>query len=125
MEKIRPTDSEMEILQILWNLGKGTVREINNHQNQSKKVGYTTTLKIMQIMTDKGLLERDESTRTHVYIPVVQEDETKGAVVNRLMETVFGGSATGLVMQALGNKKPTQEEIIKIRKMLDELEGGK
>lgn len=119
----RPTEAELEILQILWKHGPCTVRFVNDQLNQKKTVGYTTTLKIMQIMFEKKLLERDESTRSHLYRAVVKEKETQGLLLDRFLDTAFGGSALKLVMQALGNHKASKEEISQIRDLLDNLEG--
>jgi BlaI family penicillinase repressor len=121
----RPTEAELEILQILWKHGPCTVRYVNDQLNQKKTVGYTTTLKIMQIMFEKKLLERDESTRSHLYRAVVKEKETQGLLLDRFLDTAFGGSALKLVMQALGNHKASKEEISQIRDLLDNLEGAK
>jgi predicted transcriptional regulator len=121
----RPTEAELEILQILWKHGPCTVRFINDQLNQKKTVGYTTTLKIMQLMFEKKLLERDESTRSHLYRAVVKEKETQGLLLDRFLETAFGGSALKLVMQALGNHKASKEEISQIRDLLDNMEGAK
>lgn len=119
----RPTEAELEILQILWKHGPCTVRIVNDQLNQKKTVGYTTTLKIMQLMFEKKLLERDESTRSHLYRAMVKEKETQGLLLDRFLETAFGGSALKLVMQALGNHKASKEEISQIRDLLDNLEG--
>ena len=120
---LRPTEAELEILQILWKHGPCTVRFVNDQLNQKKTVGYTTTLKIMQLMFEKKLLERDESTRSHLYRATVKEKETQGLLLDRFLETAFGGSALKLVMQALGNHKASKEEISQIRDLLDNLEG--
>ncbi len=119
---IKPTDSEIEILRILWKNGSSSVRFVNEIQNESRKVGYTTTLKIMQIMAEKGLLERDESSRTHIYSPAVREEETKNILLDKLMNTAFGGSAKNLVMQALGNYEASREELEEIRNLIDRME---
>jgi predicted transcriptional regulator len=121
----KPTEAELEILQILWKHGPCTVRFVNDRLNKRKTVGYTTTLKIMQLMLEKNLLKRNESTRSHLYQAVVKEKETQGLLLNRFLETAFGGSALKLVMQALGNHKTSKEEISQIRKLLDNLEGEK
>lgn len=121
----RPTEAELDVLQILWKHGPCTVRFVNDQLNQKKNVGYTTTLKIMQLMFEKKLLERDESTRSHLYRTAVKEKETQGLLLDRFLETAFGGSALELVMQALGNHKASKEEISQIRDLLDHLEGVK
>lgn len=119
----KPTESELEILQILWQQGSATVRLVNDQLNRKKKVGYTTTLKIMQIMTHKGLLKREKQGKSHIYSTVVKETETQNMLLDKLLDTVFGGSATNLVMQALGSRKTTSEELRKIKDFLDQLEG--
>ena len=119
MSKSTPTDAELEILNVLWTKGPSTVREINEQLSKDKEVGYTTTLKIMQIMTVKGLLERDESSRTHIYKPLVPEADTQRNIVDKLLDSAFGGSAAKLVMQALGNKKTTKAELDEIKRFLE------
>jgi len=119
----RPTEAELEILQILWKHGPCTVRFVNDQLNRKRTVGYTTTLKIMQLMFEKKLLERDETARSHLYLAVIKENETQGLLLDRFLETAFGGSALKLVMQALGNHKASKEEISQIRDLLDNLEG--
>lgn len=124
----KPTDAELEILRVLWRHGSGTVRLINDELNQehrkngSEEVGYTTTLKIMQIMTEKKLLQRDESVRTHVYTSAVVEKDIQQSLLDRLVDTAFGGSALKLVMQALGTEKTSKRELEEIRKLLDQKE---
>ena len=120
----KPTEAELEILQILWENGPSTVRFINDELNKRKSVGYTTTLKIMQIMTEKNLVKRNEENRSHIYTAAYKKDETRKVLIDRLIETAFGGSASKLVMQALGNKKASKEEIQELRKFLDEIEKG-
>jgi BlaI family penicillinase repressor len=122
--KTKPTEAELEILQILWKNGHSTVRFVNDQLNQEKKVGYTTTLKIMQIMHEKKILERDENQRSHLYCPSVKENETQKLLLDSFLRTTFGGSAMKLVVQALGSHKTSKEEISQIRKILDNLEGG-
>ena len=119
---VKPTDAELEILRILWESGPSTVRFVNEKQNEKKEVGYTTTLKIMQIMTEKKILERDASQRSHVYTTRLKETEIQNQLLDRLLETVFGGSASKLVMQALGRERASKDELKKIRNMLDKLE---
>jgi BlaI family transcriptional regulator, penicillinase repressor len=118
----KPSDGELEILQILWSEGPSTVRTINERLNLQRRVGYTTTLKQMQIMHEKGLLERDEQGRSHIYKPTAREHTTQKALLDRIVETAFGGSALKLVMQALGGKRTSPEELAEIRAYLDRLE---
>ena len=119
----RPTDRELAILRILWDNGPGTVREVNEAMNEDQDTGYTTTLKLMQIMADKGLLRRDESQFKHVYKPAMTEEKAQKLLVGELLEKAFSGSAEKLVMRALSAKKVSAKELTKIRKMLDEFEG--
>ncbi|MFC2154938.1 BlaI/MecI/CopY family transcriptional regulator [Acidobacteriota bacterium] len=118
----RPTEAELEILQVLWKHDPCTVRFVNDKLNDKKEVGYTTTLKIMQIMIDKNILKRDESKRSHLYSPAVKETETQSLLLDKFLQTAFSGSAMKLVMQALGNHKASKEEISRIREFLDNLE---
>ncbi len=120
----KPTESELEILKVLWSKGPSTVRDVNNVLNAVREVGYTTTLKIMQIMTQKGTVKRDESTRTHVYSAAIKEADVKDAMIDRLMDTAFSGSASQLVMQALGRGKTSPQELEKIKEMIKKMEGG-
>lgn len=122
---LKPTESELEVLSILWKSGPCTVRFVNNQLNFKREVGYTTTLKIMQIMFDKGLLLREVNGRTHIYEPVVGEEEIQGKLIDRLLETAFGGSSSKLIMQALGNHKSSIEELEQIKKLLKKLEDEK
>jgi BlaI family transcriptional regulator, penicillinase repressor len=123
MMKRRPTESELEILEILWQTGSATVRHVNEQLEQKgKNVGYTTTLKMMQIMTEKGMLARAMDSRTHVYTPLIQAGTVRNAVIDRMVEAAFGGSATKMVLQALGNHKATPEELQEIRALIDKLE---
>ena len=119
----RPTAAELEILQILWQSGPATVRAVNDRLNEGRGVGYTTTLKLMQIMFEKGLLIRDESARSHVYSPAAPAKETQGAILDRLVKSAFGGSAARLVLSALGGHAASKQEISEIRALLDRLEG--
>lgn len=119
----RPTDRELTILRILWDNGPSTVREVNEVMNEDQDTGYTTTLKLMQIMTDKGLLRRDDSQFKHIYKPALTEEKAQKQLVGDLLEKAFSGSAEKLVMRALSAKKVPAKELAKIRKMLDEIEG--
>ena len=119
----RPTNRELMILRILWDQGPSTVREVNEVMDKDRDTGYTTTLKLMQIMAEKGLLIRDESQRQHVYKPAITEEKTQKQLVGDLLERAFSGSAEKLVMRALSAKKVSTKELKRIRKMLDELKG--
>ena len=121
----RPTDAELGILSVIWMLGPSTVRSIHEEMiKHQAKLGYTTVLKLLQIMTEKGLVERDESQRAHVYSPRESEESTQQQLVSDLATRAFGGSATELVMQALSGRKASATELAEIREMLDALEGG-
>jgi len=118
---IKPTEGEMEILQVLWQKGNCTVREVHEDLNK-KDAGYTTTLKLMQIMHEKGLVDRDTSAKTHIYRALINQEKTQQQLVNKMIDNVFNGSAARLVMQALGNKTASQEEIDLIKEYLEKLE---
>jgi len=118
---IRPTESELEILQTLWAKGLATVREVHEDLAKTKDVGYTTTLKLMQIMHEKGLVKRDDSMRTHVYQAAVNKENTQKHLLGKMIDSLFGGSSTQLVIQALGENKASQEELEKIQALLDNL----
>ena len=120
----RPTDGELAILRVLWRLGPSTVREVMQELCRAQETGYTTVLKLMQIMTEKGLLIREESARTHVYEPAVTEERTQRQLISDLLERAFSGSSKNLVMRALSAKKASREELAEIRRLLDEMEGG-
>ncbi len=117
---IKPTEGEMEILQVLWQKGNSTVREVHETLNK-KDSGYTTTLKLMQIMHEKGMVDRDTSSKTHVYKALINQEKTQQQLVNKMIANVFNGSAARLVMQALGNKTASKEEIDLIKEYLDKL----
>jgi predicted transcriptional regulator len=119
----RPTDSELAILRVLWQRGPSTVREVHEQLNQDAATGYTTTLKLLQIMAEKGLVVRNEEERAHVYETKQSEQRTQRQLLGDLADRAFGGSAAKLVMQALTGRKATAEELRTIREMLDELEG--
>lgn len=118
----RPTEAELELLRVLWDRGPSTVREIHEVVAGSKETGYTTTLKILQKMTDKGLVVRDESKRSHVYQAAVEAENTQRRLVEELIDKAFGGAAEKLVVQALASRKVDPREIETLRKLLDELE---
>jgi len=120
----RPTDAELEILGVLWELGPCTVRQVHDRLSKQREIGYTTILKLMQIMSEKNLLMRDESERSHVYRASVKQAVTQKQLVKDLVSRAFGGSTEKLVMQALSSKRASAEEIADIRRLLDELEGG-
>jgi len=118
---IKPTESELEILQILWKKGTASVREVHEELLATKEAGYTTTLKLMQIMHEKGLVKRDDSIKTHIYQAAVSKEKTQKHLLNKMVDSLFGGSAGELVMQALGNHKASAEELEEIQKILDNL----
>lgn len=118
----RPTDAELAILRVLWSQGPSTVRQVHEVLNREKDTGYTTVLKFMQIMAEKGLVTRNETSRTHVYAAACSEDKTQRQLVGDLLDRAFGGSARKLVMQALSAKKASPDEIAEIRRLLDEME---
>ena len=120
----RPTDAELSILRVLWTRGPSTVRQVLDALVEERPTGYTTVLKMLQIMTDKGLVVRDESDRTHVYAASHARTEIQGQLVDDLLERAFGGSAMELVQRALSGRKATPAELEQIRRLLDEHEGG-
>lgn len=122
----RPTESELEILQVLWLKGACTVREVNDQLSDEKQreVGYTTTLKLMQIMADKGLVRRDTDQRTHVYEAAIPEAEVRQGLLRRFVDTAFRGSAAQLVLEALGQHQAKGEELDEIKKLIERMEQG-
>jgi BlaI family penicillinase repressor len=119
---IEPTKSELEILQVLWEIGPATVREVNDELLKQKEVNYTTTLKFMQIMAEKGMLKRDESKMKHIYSVVEEEQQTKAHLLNKFVDSIYKGSASKLMMQLLGNKTTSAEELEEIKNMLKKIE---
>lgn len=119
----RPTEAELAILQILWELGPSTVRQIHNCLTQSKGVGYATTVKMLVIMFEKGLVKRDDSVRPQIYKAAVSRKRAQQTMLNDLLQKVYNGSATSLVQQLLSSRKSSKDEIREIRELLDELEG--
>ena len=119
----RPTDAELSILRALWHNGPGTVRQVQEILNRQRPTGYTTVLKLLQIMIEKGLVERDEAQRTHVYRARLSRSETQRQLVGDLLDKAFGGSASQLVIQALSSKRASAEELAQIRQIIDQMEG--
>ena len=118
-----PTKSELEILQVLWQFGPSTVRFVNDQLNEQKRaVQYTSTLKLMQIMSEKEMLITDKTNMKHIYKPAIEEKKTKGILLEKFVDTLYNGSSTNLMMQLLGNKKTSQQEINEIRDLLNKLE---
>ena len=117
----KPTESELEILQVLWNEESATVRTVHEELSKTKDAGYTTTLKLMQIMHEKGLVKRDDSVKTHIYQPAVSREKTQKHLLGKMINGLFGGSPTQLVIQALGNYKASEKEIEEIQQLLNNL----
>jgi BlaI family transcriptional regulator, penicillinase repressor len=120
-KQIKPTESELEILQVLWAKGQATVREVHEVLSAFKDSGYTTTLKLMQIMFEKGLVKRDDSAKTHIYTANITRENTQKQLVGKMVDALFGGSSTQLAMQALGTSTPSKDELDELQKMLDNL----
>src|SRR5882724_2045819 len=122
-KKVEPTKSELEILQVLWKYGPSTVRFVNDSLNEQKRaVQYTSTLKLMQIMVEKGILKRDESNMKHVYSAALEEQKTKSFLLDRFIDTMYNGSKSNLLMQLLGNKKTSKKELLAIKELLNKLD---
>lgn len=117
----KPTESELEILQVLWDKEKATVREVHEVLSLTKDSGYTTTLKLLQIMFEKGLVKRDDSNKTHIYEAAITKERTQKQFLDKMINTLFAGSSTQLVLQALGNQKTSKGELEEIQKYLDNL----
>ena len=117
-----PSGTELEILQILWQLGPAKVQQINDVQNETRPVGYTSTLKTMQIMEQKGLLGRNKDGKSHIYFPLVEQQKTQTSLLDKLLQGVFGGSRSQLVMQLLGNQQVSKEELKEIKDFLRKME---
>jgi predicted transcriptional regulator len=122
---IKPTESELEILSLLWEMKNASVRQVHERLAKTKDTGYTTTLKTMQNMHAKGIVKRDEEFRTHIYSPRTNQKETQKSLLKNLVSTAFGGSAQKLVLQALGQENPSKQEVEEIRAFLDQLENKK
>jgi len=118
----KPTDSELEILQLLWQHGPSSVRDVHTALSESRPVVYTTTLKTMQVMAEKGFLERDTSRRTHLYSAVVKEEQIQANLLDKFVNTVFRGSPLKLAVRALGHRQAKQEDLEELKKIIEELE---
>jgi len=121
LKNTKPTEGELEILQVLWDRQSATVRDVHEELSKLKDSGYTTTLKLMQIMFEKGLVTRDSTNKTHIYQPNVSKEKTQNLFLNKMINTLFSGSSAQLVMQALGNHKTSKEEIDEIRNYLNSI----
>lgn len=119
---MKPTDAELEILHVLWTNGPSTVRQVHEELSQSRDIGYTTALKLMQIMHEKGLLHRNEAGKSHTYSATVSKEATQRNLVDRFVETAFRGSASKLVMQVLGQHKASRAELDEIKKLLNQMD---
>ncbi len=122
--EIKPTESELEILQVIWKKGQCTVRDVHEELAKSKDAGYTTTLKLMQIMHDKGLVERDTTAKTHLYKAVITREQAQQTALDKIISTVFKGSTSDLVIQALGNHRASKDEIDAIKNYLEQFGNG-
>lgn len=122
---LKPTESELEILQIMWKKGKCTVREVHDELAKTKESGYTTTLKLMQIMFEKGLVERDASSKTHLYTALISRAQAQQGALDKILSTVFKGSTSDLVIQALGQHRASKDEIDAIKNFLDQFDDKK
>lgn len=120
-----PTPAELEILNVLWKLGEAKIQIVNDELNKIRPIGYTTTLKSMQLMAEKGYLDRRKEGKSHVYIPIIQEQATKNSLLDKFVNATFGGSRSGLLMQLLGNKQVSQDELEKIKQFISEVEETK
>lgn len=124
-QTFKPTESELEILQILWRKGAATVRQVNDELSRNREVGYTTTLKLMQIMYEKNLVSRTEEGRYHIYQAAIEEESTQKLLLDRFIDTAFRGSASRMVMQALGNQSVSKDELDEIKAWIETLENNK
>ncbi|MFD0793419.1 BlaI/MecI/CopY family transcriptional regulator [Mucilaginibacter litoreus] len=122
---LKPTESELEILQIIWKKGECSVRDVHDELAKTKDSGYTTTLKLMQIMHDKGLLARNTDAKTHIYSALMSREQAQQGALDKILSTVFKGSTADLVIQALGQHRASKDEIDAIKNFLDEFEGRK
>ncbi len=123
IKNTKPTESELEILQVLWNKELATVRTVHEELSKTKDSGYTTTLKLMQIMFEKGLVTRDDSSKTHIYQAAVSREKTQKQLVNKMIDSLFAGSSATLVLQALGGHSASDAELEKIQELINQLKG--
>lgn len=121
----KPTESELEILKVLWQMGRATVKKVNEEINKTKETGYTTTLKIMQIMFEKGLVSRNAEGKQHIFEAIIGEEDTQKSLLNRFIDSTFQGNAMSLVMQALGNHHASEAELSQLKQLIKTLENEK
>jgi BlaI family penicillinase repressor len=121
--ELKPTESELEILQVIWKKGQCSVRDVHEELTKNKDAGYTTTLKLMQIMADKGLVERDTNAKIHLYKAVISREQAQSSALDKILDTVFKGSTADLVIQALGQHRASSDEIDAIKQYLQQFEG--
>jgi predicted transcriptional regulator len=121
----KPTESELEVLKVLWQMGRATVKQVNEEINKTKETGYTTTLKIMQIMFEKGLVSKNADGKQHIFEAKIGEGDTQKSLLNRFIDSTFQGNAMSLVMQALGNHHASEEELSELKKLIQQLEQDK
>ncbi|MEO8884921.1 MAG: BlaI/MecI/CopY family transcriptional regulator [Mucilaginibacter sp.] len=123
--ELKPTESELEILQVIWKMGQCTVRDVHEELTKTKDAGYTTTLKLMQIMHDKGLVERDTTSKTHLYKAIISREQAQNTALDKILDTVFKGSTADLVIQALGQHRASKDEIDAIKNYLQQFDPKK
>lgn len=125
VKQIKPTQSELEILAVLWANENATVRTVHEELTKTKEAGYTTTLKLMQIMQEKGLVTRNTESKTHIYTPAIDKEKTQMQIVNKMIANLFAGSSANMVMQALGGNKTSKEELVQIEELIATLKAKK
>jgi BlaI family transcriptional regulator, penicillinase repressor len=125
VKQIKPTESELEILAVLWANENATVRTVHEELTKTKEAGYTTTLKLMQIMHEKGLVTRNTDSKTHIYTPAIDKEKTQMQIVNKMIAGLFAGSSANMVMQALGGNKTSKEELLQIEELIATLKAKK
>ena len=121
----KPTESELEVLKVLWQMGRATVKQVKEEINKTKETGYTTTLKIMQIMFEKGLVSKNAEGKQHIFEAKIGEEDTQKSLLNRFIDSTFQGNAMSLVMQVLGNHHASEEELSELKKLIQQLEQDK